>query len=267
MYQVTNFLENKNISVTENKGPFKVAEYISDLSVSPHNAVTAYFSSVMNVRRRQLVCDLNATEGMRLQSGAVQWMLGNVEMVSGIKSVGGLIGNAIKGKVSGESAVKPIYQGSGIVTTEPTFKFLLLEDLSSWNGAIVVEDGMFLASESKVNMEIVHRTTVSSALAGGEGLFNLCMTGNGIVCLESPYPREELIEIVLDNDVVKIDGSMAVCWSKSLQFTVERSAKTLVGSAMSGEGLVNVYRGTGKILMAPVASYEPPILQNIANQG
>jgi len=26
----------------------------------------------------------------------------------------------------------------------------------------------------------------------------------------------------------------------------------LVGSAASGEGLVNVYRGTGKVLLAPV---------------
>ncbi|MFZ2730273.1 MAG: AIM24 family protein, partial [Blautia wexlerae] len=29
--------------------------------------------------------------------------------------------------------------------------------------------------------------------------------------------------------------------------------KTLVGSAVSGEGLVNVYRGTGRVLMCPVA--------------
>ena len=28
--------------------------------------------------------------------------------------------------------------------------------------------------------------------------------------------------------------------------------KSLIGSAASGEGLVNVYRGTGKVLMAPV---------------
>ena len=43
-----------------------------------------------------------------------------------------------------------------------------------------------------------------------------------------------------------------VAKTSSLSFTVERSAKTLVGSGLSGEGLVNVYRGTGKILMAPV---------------
>ena len=46
---------------------------------------------------------------------------------------------------------------------------------------------------------------------------------------------------------------MAVCWSSNLEFTVERTTKTLVGSAVSGEGLVNVYRGTGRVLMSPVA--------------
>ena len=47
---------------------------------------------------------------------------------------------------------------------------------------------------------------------------------------------------------------MAVAWSSTLQFTVERSGKTLIGSASSGEGLVNVFRGTGKVLMSPVAA-------------
>ena len=45
---------------------------------------------------------------------------------------------------------------------------------------------------------------------------------------------------------------MAIAWSGSLEFTVERSGKTLVGSAASGEGLVNMYRGTGRVLLAPV---------------
>ena len=65
---------------------------------------------------------------------------------------------------------------------------------------------------------------------------------------------EELIEINLENDVMKIDGNMAIAWSGSLEFTVEKSGKSLLGSAVSGEGLVNVYRGTGKIWMAPVTT-------------
>ena len=91
----------------------------------------------------------------------------------------------------------------------------------------------------------------SSAVAGKEGLFNLCLSGSGIAILESPVPRDELIEFNLQDDEVKIDGNMAIAWSNSLKFTVERSSKSLMGSAVSGEGLVNVYRGTGRILMAP----------------
>ncbi len=97
------------------------------------------------------------------------------------------------------------------------------------------------------------RSNLSSAVAGGEGLFNLGISGSGVLCVESYSPREELIEITLQNDVLKIDGNMAIAWSGSLEFTVERSGKSLIGSAASGEGLVNVYRGTGKVLMAPVA--------------
>ena len=96
------------------------------------------------------------------------------------------------------------------------------------------------------------RSNVSSAIAGNEGLFNLGISGVGVLCLESPCPKEELIEVTLENDVLKIDGNMAIAWSGSLEFTVERSGKSLIGSAASGEGLVNVYRGTGKVLLAPV---------------
>ena len=45
---------------------------------------------------------------------------------------------------------------------------------------------------------------------------------------------------------------MEITLSGSLNFTVERSEKFLIGSAVSGEGLVNVYRGTGKVLMCPL---------------
>ena len=79
------------------------------------------------------------------------------------------------------------------------------------------------------------------------------LTGQGIVVLESPVPQQELIQFNLQDDVVKIDGNMAIAWSGSLEFTVEKSGKSLIGSAVSGEGLVNVYRGTGTILMAPTA--------------
>ena len=178
-------------------------------------------------------------------------MVGNVHATTGVKGVGDFFGKAVRGKVTGESAIKPEYTGDGILVLEPTYKHLLLVDLADWNGSIVLDDGLFLACDSKLKHKAVMRSNFSSAVAGNEGLFNLGLVGNGVVCLESPCPKEELVEITLQDDVLKIDGNMAIAWSGSLDFTVERSGKTLIGSAASGEGLVNVYRGTGKVLLAP----------------
>jgi len=251
MYQIKNLLENDDIRVLTELGPFTVIEYLRDLSVSPANAATAYFASEMNVRRRQVICDLKKAN-ITLQAGAMQWMVGNVNATTGIKGVGDLFGKAIRGKATGESAIKPEYTGNGTLVLEPTYKYILLEDVADWNGSLILEDGLFLACDSNLTHKTVMRSNLSSAVAGGEGLFNLGLSGSGVVALECPCPREELIEINLQDDVLKIDGNMAIAWSGSLDFTVERSGKTLIGSAASGEGLVNVFRGTGRVLMAPV---------------
>ncbi len=60
------------------------------------------------------------------------------------------------------------------------------------------------------------RSNLSSAVAGGEGLFNLGVVGNGVLCLESPSPKEELIEVTLQDDVLKVDGNMAIAWAAPL---------------------------------------------------
>lgn len=251
MFQISNFTDNDDIRVLSSLGPFTVIEYVRDLSVMPENAETAYFCNAMNVRKRQVICDISKAN-VTVQAGAMQWMVGNVHATTGLKGVGDLFGKAVRGKVTGESAIKPEYTGDGIMVLEPTYKHLLLLDLADWNGSIVLDDGLFLACDSKLKHKAVMRSNLSSAVAGNEGLFNLGIVGNGVVCLESQCPKEELVEIHLQDDVLKVDGNMAVAWSGSLDFTVERSGKSLIGSAASGEGLVNVYRGTGKILLAPV---------------
>lgn len=253
MYQIKNFTTNDDMKVIASKGAFSVIEYQRDLSVMPQNAMNAYFCNEMNVRKRQVVCDLSKAN-ITVQAGAMQWMAGNVNATTGIKGVGDLLGKAVRGSVTKESAIKPEYTGNGTLVLEPTYKHILLIDVADWNGSIVLDDGLFLACESTLKHKAVMRSNLSSAVAGNEGLFNLGIQGNGVLCLESFCPAEELIEISLDNDVLKIDGNMAIAWSGSLNFTVERSGKSLIGSAASGEGLVNVYRGTGKVLLAPVRS-------------
>ena len=250
MVTCKNLFENKNIEVVETRGDIKVLEYKKDLSVNPANAMTAYYASEMNVRKRQVLIELKGN-AYTISAGAMQWTAGAVSMAADVKGIGDLFGKALSSKVTKESAVKPKYQGNGLLMLEPTYKHIILEEVSEWSG-IVLDDGLFLACESNVQQKVVARTNLSSAMMGNEGLFNLCLRGKGLAVLESPVPRNELIEFVLENDEVRIDGSYAIAWSDTLDFRVEKSSKSLLGSAVSGEGLVNVYRGTGRILMAPI---------------
>lgn len=247
-------LENENRKFVKTVNNFHVLEYIQDTSVSPMNAQTEYFMSQMNVRRRQIVIELDKEHSAIIQAGAMQWMGGDIQATTGVKGIGDLFGKALKGAVTKETAIKPEYVGHGYLVLEPTYKYILLKDISEWGSSgMTIEDGMFLACDSHVQNKIVARKNVSSAVLGGEGFFNLSLHGTGTVALESNVPEEELIEIILEDDELKIDGNLAVCWSSDLDFTVERTTKTLVVSAVSGEGLVNVYRGTGRVLMSPVA--------------
>ncbi len=246
-------IENEGRKFVSNMGNFHVLEYMQDSSVSPSNATTEYFMSKMGVHRRQVVIELDGNNSAVVQAGAMQWMAGNIQATTGIKGVGDLFGKMVKGAVTKESAVKPEYVGNGLLVLEPTYKFIVLVDVASWGSGITIEDGMFYACSGTVKNSVVSRKNLSSAALGGEGFFNLSLSGTGIAALESNVPYSELIEVELDNDTLKIDGNLAVCWSSNLEFTVERSTKTLIGSAVSGEGLVNVYRGTGKVLMSPVA--------------
>jgi len=246
---------NENRKVIAEKGLFKVVEHQRDLSVSLSSAETSYFASQMNVKLRQVEITLDGTKTVKTQSGAMQMMLGSVEMNTGVTSAKGFFGSMVKAAVTNESAVKPEYSGNGQVILEPTYKHILLQDVADWGaGGLVIEDGMFLASEGSVVHKVVENTQdFGTALLSGEGLYNLCFTGSGVVALESYVPFEELVEYELDNDVLKVDGNMAVCWSGSLNFTVEKATKGFIGSVASGEGLVNVYRGTGKVWVSPVA--------------
>ena len=254
MVNVKNLFDNPNINIIDSAGAFKVIEYERDMSVSPKTAMNAYFCSKMNIRKRQLVCDVSVSD-ITCQAGAMQWIAGEVKATTGLKGVGDLIGKAFRGKVTGESAIKPEYTGNGMLVLEPSYRHIILLDTSEWNEAVVLDDGLFLACEAHLKHKTVMRSNISSAVAGGKGLFNLCINGSGIVAIESYCPKSELVEIEIDNGTLKLDGSFAIAWSNTLEFTVERSGKTLVGSAASGEGLVNVYRGTGKVLMAPVDMY------------
>ena len=255
-FSLKNVLDNPNMTKLNEKGNFIVFEHNKDLSCET-DPVGAYFRAKMNVKLRQVLITLNNST-VKTQAGAMQWFAGNVEcdtgLGSGVGAIGKFIKGAIKGAASGESAVKPRYYGSGYVMLEPTYKHIILLDVEEWGPqGVVLQDGLFLACDEQLNDQIVTRKKASGFIAG-EGFFNLNISGQGTLVLESPVPYDELVVFELQNSVVKIDGNMAIAWSGGLDLTVERSSKSLLGSMVNKEGLLNVYRGTGKVWMTPTVA-------------
>ena len=243
----------KNVKITqqfENGGlRVEILEYQKLLGVS--NSSTAqrvFFMEQQNIRVRQIALYLN-NEKVTVEKGAMSYFQGDLQMVSGV-TVGNALGKMVKASVTGETMSQPEYTGTGMLVLEPSFRHFLVLQLGSGE-SIVVDDGMFYCAQGSVQVKVIAQKRMSAAVAGGETFFQQQLTGPGLIVLESVVPMEEIDIIRLNNDVLKVDGNFAILRSSSLDFTVERSAKTLIGSAMSGEGLVNVYRGTGEIWLAP----------------
>ena len=87
MFKISNFTDNDDVKVINELGPFKVIEYQKDLSVMPHEAISAYFCNKMNVKKRQVVCNVSQSD-IILQAGAMQWTVGDVNATTGVKGVG-----------------------------------------------------------------------------------------------------------------------------------------------------------------------------------
>ncbi len=233
---------NKNMKV-------EILEYQKLLGgKNPYNAQMMYFMEQQNMKARQAAIYLE-NDAVRVEPGAMSYFMGNLEMVSGV-TPGNLLGRMFTGAVTGEATAQPEYRGTGMIVLEPTFKHLLTLELQAGE-EIIVDKGMFFAAQGSAVVSAFMQKNLSSAALGGEGIFQTSIKGPGLVVLECAVPMCEIDIIELKNDVLKVDGSFAVLRTAGIDFTVERSAKTLIGSAVSGEGLVNVYRGTGQVWLAP----------------
>ena len=61
-----------------------------------------------------------------------------------------------------------MYRGSGVLVTEPSYYFPIIEDAREWGG-IVCDDGMFIACDDEVKDHVIARSNLSSAVFGGIG--------------------------------------------------------------------------------------------------
>lgn len=246
----------ENVSVLERRESVKGGLTVEVLQydklqgcTNVYSAQKLWFMSQENIKARQIAIYIN-NDGVRIEPGAMSYFQGPLEMTSGVNGIGGVINRAISSKLTGERFALPEYRGSGILVLEPSFKHFIIAELEQGE-TIITDKGMFYCAQSSVTVNPIMNSQISGALLGGEGVFQQALTGPGLVILESPVPMCEINILHLNNDILRVDGNFTLLRSGNLQFTVERSARTLIGSAVSGEGLVNVFRGTGDVWVAP----------------
>ena len=187
-----------------------------------------------------------------VEPGALSYMKGDIIISSKAGGVFGLGKKIISSKLTGETVFKPTYSGSGEIFLEPSFGNFALIELE--DDEIIVDDGLFFACEGSVEVGVSMQRNISAALLGDESLCQTRIRGNGIVALEIPVPESEIFKCVLIDDTLKVDGNFAILRTGNIEFTVEKSSKSIVGSVTSGEGLLNIYRGSGEVWLIPTKS-------------
>lgn len=237
------------LSEFKNNSTFQVLEY-DDLR-GGSDVKTAFMLSYMrdaNIKLRQLRIVLQGG-GVYTEPNALSFMRGPIEVSTNTGGFMGLSKKFVSSKISGEPVIKPLFKGTGEILLEPSFGHYAILQLEKEE--IIIDDELFFAAEDTIDISVTTMKSISSALFGFEGFFQTKLSGTGIVVLEIPVPETEIFKYSLVDDVLKIDGSFSILRTAGIQFTVEKTTKTLIGSGFSGEGLLKVFRGTGEVWLMP----------------
>ncbi len=255
-------IQNKLTMLSEmrNDSKFQILEF--DRLEGTTDVGTALGLQIMNdsgIKLRQVRIILEDSS-VKLESGALSYMKGEIEIKTKTGGVVGLGKKFLNSKLTGETMFKPTYEGTGEIFLEPSFGHFALIELE--DEEIIVDDGLFYACEEDIEVGAAMQKSVSSMLFGNEGIYQTSISGSGIVVLEIPVPESEIFKCKLFNDTLKVDGNFAVLRTSNIKFTVEKSS-SLIGSVTNGEGLLNVYSGTGEVWLLPTMS----IYQDLRLEG
>lgn len=195
------------------------------------------------------------------EAGALYFMKGHITAETHVGGVGGFVSKVVKSYLNKEATFKPIYKGNGEVFLEPTFGHYIFIELE--NDSIIVDKGLFFACEPTLQVEPAIQENISSGLLGGEGWFQTKISGTGLCILEVSVPREEILMYQLDNERLQVDGNFALLRTEGIIFSVQKSAKSLVGTLASREGLLQTFEGTGQVWLAPTQ----PVYKKLKTYG
>ena len=184
-------------------------------------------------------------ETIRAEAGALCYLNGDITIRSRlVPSIGGLV----KSLLADEAVYRPTYTGTGVITLEATLGGFHVLDLAQ--EAWILEPGTYWASEESVNVSF-RRESFQTSVWAGEGLIYLQtkVSGPGKVVVTTRGPIE-VIQLEKGKKFVA-EGKYVIGRTMDVAFSIRRATKNFFGKFTSGEGLVRVYEGPGKILLNP----------------
>eukprot|EP01090_Pellita_catalonica_P004773 TRINITY_DN1456_c0_g1_i1.p2 TRINITY_DN1456_c0_g1~~TRINITY_DN1456_c0_g1_i1.p2 ORF type:complete len:346 (-),score=62.55 TRINITY_DN1456_c0_g1_i1:4-1041(-) len=259
-----NFKSNMRVaeSIKGNGSLVEVEEY---KHLRGQGAASFYYKMKMGMRYKRVKITMN-NGNVLMESGALHYMEGNIEIHANIGGVGGLVKKKIQNKLTKEATIKPKYTGTGIIYLEPSWGYYALVYLNQETA--VVDKGFYYASEGTIQIGVARQKNFSAGFFGGEGWFQTKLSGTGWVVLTVPVPPEEIHKFKLSGSSVKVDGSFAILRKGAIEFSVKRSTKGLVGSVASGEGMLQTFTGTGEVWVCPtMRAYGLGIYSASTNRG
>lgn len=225
----------------------------------PEMAKQMYYAEQQGLKVRMITAKLN-NAGIKTEAGSLYFSTGNIKGNVPVGGVTGLVKKKIASTLTEESFLKPEYNGTGEIFFEPSFKHYYMIKLD--NNSIIIDKSLFYCCSSDLDLSVVPLKSISSMALGNEGLFQLEVKGTGVLVLELSVPINEILVYDLKNGPLKVDGNFVFARSSKSKFTVTKSNKGLIKSAMGGEGLLNTYTGEGKVWLAPTAPMYKRLFNN-----
>lgn len=162
----------------------------------------------------------------------------------GILSQG--VGNLLKKAISGEGAKLTKAEGKGAVYLADAGKKIYIITLD--NESIIINGNDILAFEENISNEIKMMKKMAAMVSGG--LFNIKLTGSGMIAITSHY--EPVTLLVTPDNPVMTDPNATIAWSSNLEpnLKTDVSLKTFVGRG-SGESIQMEFKGEGFVIIQP----------------
>lgn len=213
---------------------------------------------------------LDNGETVKIERGSMVFKK-DVEIVgklnSNTKGFGALLGSIGRSLTSGESMFITEATGksnNSEIGIAPA-SIGKIEKLTVGSSQYRLNTNAYLASDVSVSYKMVKQNISKSFFGGTGGLFVMETQGVGDLLIAS---FGDIIELEVTPDLpLTVDNNHVLAWSSDLDYNIEIASGTF--GFTTGEGLVNTFRGSGKVLIQTrnIASLALDIAKFIPNNS